>query len=648
MGHRHRRLSDHLIQLAFYGTASVALACLAQSGISEALDLRLYDAVSNGSNRSSQTRHPITVVGIDEGDISRYGWPIDDAVLCRAIDHALQADAAAIGLDLYRDQGVGQGQACLRERIQRHPNLVAIFNAADGIPAPPGTPPTQQAFNDLVVDADGVIRRDLVHVSGQTAAVVSLPVRLAVLSGRQPNLLATLSNQKQAETLGPWLAPQSGGYRDLDAAGFQRLLPFPPPDSIRSISLRDLADGQGAAARPAANDIVLIGSTAPSLKDLFEIPHSRFAEGRSQLRMPGVTIHALRTLSLLKGLDEATWQLRTPPPWSDRVFELMAVLAGITLGERIGTLRRSVIATAMATGGLAISGVSLLWFQGMWCGIALPLISLPWMAGVGWLRRGAMHQRQKQQIERLLGQTTSPAVARQLWEQRDTLLRDGQFEGKQVQATVLFTDTQDFTGISEQLTPAELLAWLNRGMGLLVTEITNHGGVINKFTGDGILAVFGAPISQGPRLDARNAVNAALAIEAKLKQLNQQLSQEQAPPLKIRIGLHTGPVIVGSMGSSARLEYTVMGDTVNCASRLESLARVPPGRWSRTLLSQDVLTRCQADDLLWNRVGRVQVKGRRLELDVIELMGTTQPSVIKASSAPAEDRANGSDPDWTD
>ena len=108
-----------------------------------------------------------------------------------------------------------------------------------------------------------------------------------------------------------------------------------------------------------------------------------------------------------------------------------------------------------------------------------------------------------------------------------------------------------------------------------------------------------------------------------LNQLNQQLTNEQAPPLRLRIGMHAGPVIVGSMGSSARLEYTVMGDTVNCASRLESLARVPPDQCSRTLMSWDVLSLCQADDLLWSRVGQVQVKGRRQELDVIELKGMT-------------------------
>ena len=161
-----QRFRDGLIHGGIVGAAALLLGGLAASGISESIDLLLYDAVISPRSTGAAQRHPVTIVGIDEGDISHYGWPINDAVLCRAISHAVQAKAVAIGLDLYRDQGIGKQQTCLRTLIQRHPQVVAIFNAAEGIQAPPGTPAVQQAFNDLVVDADGVIRRDLVHVSG--------------------------------------------------------------------------------------------------------------------------------------------------------------------------------------------------------------------------------------------------------------------------------------------------------------------------------------------------------------------------------------------------------------------------------------------------------------------------------------------------
>ena len=223
-----------------------------------------------------------------------------------------------------------------------------------------------------------------------------------------------------------------------------------------------------------------------------------------------------------------------------------------------------------------------------------------------------------------MGQTTSPAVASQLWDQRDALLRDGQFEGKQVDATVLFTDTQDFTSISEQLAPADLLLWLNRGMALLVKEITDHGGIINKFTGDGLLAVFGAPISQGKAVDARHAIDAALAIAARLEQLNRELSREEAPPMRIRIGIHSGPVLTGSLGSSERLEYAVIGDTVNCDSRLESLQKERQDSVVRVLLSAEThsLLHGLPDQTKAEPWGAISVKGRQEPLEVIELKST--------------------------
>ena len=638
----NQRIREGLIRSGIYGAAALLLGGLASLGISESIDLLLYDAVISLKSTDSASHYPVTIVGIDEGDINHYGWPIDDAVLCSAISKALEANASAIGLDLYRDQGVGNQQTCLRALIEQNPNLITIFNAAEGVKAPPGTPAAQQAFNDLVVDADGVIRRDLIHVSRQDDATVSLPVRLVETSDLQIGILDALKSPQSAEGLGPWLMPHSGGYRDLDAAGYQRLLPFHRPGSFSTISLHELANPEPQTAELLSGDIVLVGSTAPSLKDLFEIPQSRFSREQSQLRMPGVEVHALRVASLLDDLD-APWPLQTLPPWSDRVLELLAILTGIALGESFRKLRKSIMATAALTAVLASSGITLLWTQGLWIGLTLPVISLPVMAGVGWLRRGALHQWQKQQIERLLGQTTSPAVASQLWKQRDALLRDGQFEGQQVDATVLFTDTQDFTSISEELSPADLLTWLNRGMGLLVKEITAHGGIINKFTGDGLLAVFGAPISQGRGVDARQAINAALAINSRLEQLNRELTAEHAPPMRVRIGIHSGPVIAGSMGSSTRLEYTVMGDTVNCASRLESLARVPNHQVCRTLFSLQTLQECLQDDLIWSSVGRIQVKGRQQGVDVLELKGVKQAAGFRSDNAPADDPAMTSD-----
>ncbi|MFS6826922.1 CHASE2 domain-containing protein [Cyanobium sp. ATX-6F1] len=172
---RPNRLSRALLLTAPYGAAALLVAALRFTGIGESLNLLLYDLITYLRPAPAGTTTPITLIGISEGDISRFGWPIDDQLLCRAID-TLSADGArAIGFDLYRNKGVGPQQECLRRQARSNPRLVSIFNVAESIGPIPGTPSDRQAFNDLVVDADGVVRRDLLHVAGQDAATVALP-----------------------------------------------------------------------------------------------------------------------------------------------------------------------------------------------------------------------------------------------------------------------------------------------------------------------------------------------------------------------------------------------------------------------------------------------------------------------------------------
>ena len=202
--------------------------------------------------------------------------------------------------------------------------------------------------------------------------------------------------------------------------------------------------------------------------------------------------------ALLDGLGEP-WMPKTLPPWSDRGLELLAILIGIYLGESFRKLRQSIIVTAVLTDALASSGVALLWIQGLWIGLTLPVISLPVMSGVSWLRRGALHQRQS---NRSSGSWAKPPpLPLPLSFGSNAMRCCGMVNSKASKWRPRCCSPT--RRISEQLSPTDLLTWLNRGMSLLVKEITNHGGIINKFTGDGVLAVFGAPISQGKAMNAR-------------------------------------------------------------------------------------------------------------------------------------------------
>ncbi|WP_461565163.1 CHASE2 domain-containing protein, partial [Synechococcus sp.] len=159
-----KRLKQWLSLVAPYGVAGILLWGLSSSGIGENLNLLLYDASIQVRKAPSGIDTPIRLIGINEADIRRYGWPINDRQLTAGLQILRAAGATAIGLDIYRDTGSAQ----LRQEFKQNPKLVAIFNEA--IPAPPGTRPEQQAFNDLVLDGDGVLRRDLVHVDGQPPA----------------------------------------------------------------------------------------------------------------------------------------------------------------------------------------------------------------------------------------------------------------------------------------------------------------------------------------------------------------------------------------------------------------------------------------------------------------------------------------------
>jgi adenylate cyclase len=313
--------------------------------------------------------------------------------------------------------------------------------------------------------------------------------------------------------------------------------------------------------------------------------------------------------------------MRAAPPWLNTTLLLGAVLAGVALGEGIDRLRRSQI-TVLAVATAMVLATAQILANGWWFDAASPLTALGALAAAAWTRRAQEQQFQRQQLEGLLQQTTSTSVAGELWRQRELLLQGGRFPGRRLELTVLFTDIEHFTRVAEQLDPEALLAWLNRGMAAMVGPVQGQGGLVNKFTGDGLLAVFGAPLDRGTEREALAAVQAAAGIRQALAALNAVLKAEGQPEMRVRVGVHTGPVLAGSVGTPQRWEFGVVGDTVNCAARIEGLQR--NGEFSpacRVLLSGTTL------DLVrptiqgpWNLWGTLPLSGRSTAVEVWELL----------------------------
>lgn len=221
------------------------------------------------------------------------------------------------------------------------------------------------------------------------------------------------------------------------------------------------------------------------------------------------------------------------------------------------------------------------------------------------IRRRQVHalslQEERNRITNLFGQHVSPAVVEALLKQKE------QSENRHV--CILFLDIRNFTTFSESRSPGEVVSYLNRIFEFCIEIINRHHGIINKFLGDGFMAVFGAPLSDGR--DVRNAVNAAQEI---VERIAREVEAGNLPPTGIGIGLHAGEAVTGNVGSESRKEYTVIGDVVNLASRIEQLNKQYN---SRILVSEDVMRLCE--NLAADFVAETQVKGREKLVKIYRL-----------------------------
>jgi adenylate cyclase len=212
---------------------------------------------------------------------------------------------------------------------------------------------------------------------------------------------------------------------------------------------------------------------------------------------------------------------------------------------------------------------------------------------------------EKEQVRALLGKVVSPAIANELMSKQPEL------GGEEREVTVLFTDIRGFTAMCEGYTPRQILALLNDCFTMLSAVIEQHDGVVDKYIGDALMALFGAPVADAAA--ATKALHAALAIKPALAGLNRSLLARGLAPLTMGIGINTARVVVGNMGSQSRLNYTAIGDGVNLASRLEGLNKL-----YHAPIIASASTAAAAPQFLWLPLDLVRVKGRQEPVRVFE------------------------------
>jgi adenylate cyclase len=221
---------------------------------------------------------------------------------------------------------------------------------------------------------------------------------------------------------------------------------------------------------------------------------------------------------------------------------------------------------------------------------------------------------ERDRVHDLLGKVISPEVAAELLEKGLAL------GGEEREVTVLFSDLRNFTGMCEALSPQEMLAILNRYFTRMAGIVEKHGGVIDKYVGDALMALFGAPLSHPD--DADRALSAALEMVAGLAELNQEWHLRGLPTINLGIGINTDVVVAGNMGSESRLNYTVIGDGVNLASRLEGLTKEPTYD-TKIIVSGSTLSKVK-DCYRTRRLGEVAVRGKQTSTEIFALLSKEQ------------------------
>ena len=457
-------------------------------------------------------------------------------------------------------------------------------------------------FNPLV-DLDGTSRRVplLVEHKGQYYESLSLAM-VRNLLGNPPITPGYPGNSPASYAAMEWLdlkATGGGVMRipvDENAAtlipyrGYQGSFPY---YSITDV-LNDRVPQEKLAGR-----VVVVGTTAPGLMDLRATPVGA--------AYPGVEIHANLIAGMLDGA------IKHKPPYILGADVLLVLIAGAVMAfllPMLSPFRATVVGVIVLLLLLSVnfsfwhvSHVVLPLANGMIAIVLLYAMNMSW----GYF----VESRTKRQLTGLFGQYVPPELVEEM--SRDP--ENYSMAGRKAELTVLFSDIRGFTTISEGLEPNELATLMNQYLGAMTLVVRKHRGTLDKYIGDAIMAFWGAPVDDPEH--AKNAVRTGLEMHVALHELNKDLVARGWPELKIGVGVNTGPMTVGDMGSPVRQSYTVMGDAVNLGSRLEGITKqygvgFIVGESTRELLKKEFVFR---------ELDRVRVKGKEDPVGIYEPIG---------------------------
>ena len=500
----------------------------------------------------------------------------------------------------------------------RHYNERGLYPPPPAQEATPPLPALVEAAQALghvtmLADQDGTTRWEAVVFEDRGRYYPSLAVQaVRVASGVAPQGL-TLDFGREL-TVGSMSAPLDPRDRLLiNYAG--------PGGTFRHLSAVDLMSGKIAPA--AVRDrIVFIGATAAGTYDLRVTPTSPI--------MPGVEKHANVAANILSG------RFLRRPDWVELVEVAGILCFPLLLAWLLPRLRPVVsLGGVLVVWGVMFAAVHLAFRGGLWLPVVYPTLALG-LTFVGiTVYRLLTEERQRLWTKRAFQRFVSPEVVEQIMDNPAAL----QFGGEVRSLTVLFTDIRDFTGFTERHQPQEVVQMLHEYLTRMVDQVLEQQGTLDKFIGDAVMAIFGAPLPQPDH--AERACRAALGMIRELDTLQARWAAEGREPFRMGVGINTGEMVVGNLGSEQLFDYTVVGDGVNLAARLESLNK--EYKTTNPIIISESTYLAAKDVLDVVRLGEVTVKGKSRPVVIYELLGLRDaeaPAVVPESLITVPERAS--------
>ncbi len=570
----------------------------------------------------------IVIVDINEPDIHLLKrWPIPDADLVKILEHIKAQQPRLIGLDLYRDLPVEYRDdppkpdyQDLVNLFQTTPNLIGIRKVAgESVLPPPGLKyPDQVGANDLPNDDDGKIRRFFLSIPisqkkklyEKEAELDGFSTKIALKylqkEGIKPKILDLVTKKYQlGQAILIPFQHNDGGYVQASDRAYQILINYRgPAGSFRRITMTEVLQNQIPPGL-MRDRIVLIGVSAASLQDLFFTP---FTNNFFKLQRPtsGIEIHANVISQLVNSAMLGRTMIKTWP----KITEWLWIFSWSVLGTTLIWMQRNaksllVITSMTLAAVLLLLSCYLAFLEGWWIPLVPPLLAL----GGSALGVTTYIAKSAGDIRETFGRYLTDDVVSNLLENPEGL----KLGGERRKITILTSDLRGFTATAERLPPEDVVKILNLYLGYMADVITSYQGTIDEFMGDGILVLFGAPTLRED--DAERAIACALVMQLAMEAVNQEMKNLGLSALKMGIGINTGEVVVGNIGSTKRTKYGVVGSQVNLTYRIESYTTE-----SQILISESTLA-AAGPIIKINGATQVQPKGIKEPITIYDVGG---------------------------